>query len=284
MSLRVTFDTNALDLACRPEQFQKDPRQPQLLRVRDALVSKEIQGFYPVSMLTIEGVKKKDRAKVIAGTRIRQQPEEHAIVANAELPAEVRAFVGEGDLSVITQRLVVEEPDRQPLPDAFADRVRAAHGLGLLALKAVPRLGAFTITDRSGSHYLANGEGAEFSAWIDMVHKVSRAIESRGLGYAQVKALGQALKVGDPGEIWYRALVSAKDIHQQRAVERAFSEWADGDAIASHIAYGLDVFCSNDLGKSNAADSVLSSASRGWLTQEYGIRFMTFDELLQHLS
>lgn len=284
MSLRVTFDTNTLDLACRPEKFHKDPRQPRLTRVREALENNEIRGFYPVSMLTIEGVKRTDRAKVIAGTRIRMEPEEQTIVAHAELPAEVRAFVGDGNLEVITQRLVVEEPDRQPLPDAFADRVRAAHRLGLLALKAVPRLGAFTITDPSGSHYLANGEGTELSAWIDRAHEVSRAIESRGLGYAQVKALGQALKVGDPSEIWYQALAKTTDIHQQRAVERAFGEWADGDAIASHIAYGLDVFCSNDIGKSNAANSVLSPAARGWLTQEYGIRFMNFDELLQHLS
>lgn len=35
--MHVTFDTNVLDLACRPERFPKDPRQPALGKVRDAL-------------------------------------------------------------------------------------------------------------------------------------------------------------------------------------------------------------------------------------------------------
>ena len=39
MALRVTFDSNVLDLACRPERFPKDPRQSLMQKVHDALAS-----------------------------------------------------------------------------------------------------------------------------------------------------------------------------------------------------------------------------------------------------
>ena len=70
MPRRVTFDTNVLDLACRPERFPKDPLQPLMKKVHDALASGQLEGFYSVTMLTIEGIMRQDRADVFAGTRI----------------------------------------------------------------------------------------------------------------------------------------------------------------------------------------------------------------------
>lgn len=83
--------------------------------------------------------------------------------------------------------------------------------------------------------------------------------------------------------MWFRALDKAADIHEKRAVERAFGEWADGESVAAHVAYGLDVFCSADVGNSNATNSVLDPANRAWLTATYGVRFMTFEELATSL-
>ena len=65
---------------------------------------------------------------------------------------------------------------------------------------------------------------------------------------------------------------------------RAFSEWADGDSIAAHIAYGLDIFCSDDVGNSNSISSVLDNANRAWLSETYGVRFMTLEELANSLT
>ena len=71
--------------------------------------------------------------------------------------------------------------------------------------------------------------------------------------YAQVRALGSKLATTNmPQDTWSRAFDAAKDIHEERAIQRAFKEWADGDSIAAHIAYGIDVFCTKDEGKSNA--------------------------------
>lgn len=283
MTLRVTFDTNALDYACRPERYPKDPRQPQLANVRDALRSGAIQGFFSVTMLTIEGIMNKDRAGVYESTTLTTVRETPNTTKNADLPDAIRSFAGDGDLETHTIKLTVNQPARQEVHPEVKARVAAAHGLGVRVLKAVPRVGAYRIDDPDRTFYLDNGADEDLARWIDKAHEVSRAIEAKGLGMAQLKKLGLGLATGDPQGTWFNALTKAKDIHEQRKIERAFAEWADADSIASHIAYGISVFCSNDVGNSNATNSILDVENRTWLTQTYGVQFMTFDDLLAAL-
>lgn len=280
MALRVTFDTNVLDFACRPGRFPKDPRQALMQKVHNALVSAQIEGFYSVTMLTIEGIMRRDRGDVFAGTRIVAQPETIHMTANADLPEAIRQKAGGADLETITARFKVEQSDRKALHPEVIARVQAAKALGVRVLKDVPRIGAYHIDDPKGEFYLARDD---LKAWIDKAHEVAGAIEARGLGFAQVKALGLAMAQSDPAAAWYQALDQAADIHQQRAVERAFSEWADGDSVAAHIAYGIDIFCSEDVGNSNAGNAVLDAVNRAWLAATYGARFMTFEDLAAQL-
>jgi len=273
-----------LDLACRPERFPKDVRQSQLLKVRDALVAKSIEGFFSMTMLTIEGIMRRERADVFGSTRISGLPETCSVTKNEDLTEVIQAKVGGADIEMIKKEFVVEQTNRRLLHPEVVARVKAARSLGVRALKDVPRIGAFMITDPVGEIYLSNGNGDDLCAWQEKVRDVAQAIEARGLGIAQVKALGGTMAAGDPEKAWFAALSSAKDIHEQRAVERAFCEWADGDAIASHVAYGIDFFCSNDVGKSNGRNSVLDPGNRAWLTESYGVRFMTLEDLFAYLS
>ena len=277
--LRVTFDTNVLDKACRPERHPKDPKQPLMQRIHDALAAREIAGFYSVTILTIEGIMKKDRAKVFAGTRLVPQPARTKTTTNADLPDAIHHSVESANVLTISQELRVEQPDRAPLHPEVIARIRAAKALGLKALRDVPRIGAYDITDKSGDFYLDIGEGAALRAWIDKAHEVVEAMESRGVGIAPITALGTAMAKSNPDLTWFEALDQATDCHERRAVERAFSEWSDGDSLAAHIAYGLDYFCTNDMGKTGATSSVLDAQQRAWLTTTYGVRFITFEGL-----
>lgn len=284
MPLRVTFDTNVLDLACRPDRFPKDSRQPLMKRVNTALTTGELEGFYSVTMLTIEGIMRRDRAKVFASTRLVMGEEEIQITKIADLPESIRQEVGGEDVETVRVEYRAEQPARAPLHPEVIARVKAAKATGVKVLKDVPRMGAFEITDSTKEWYLSAGEGDKLQEWKNRCCEVARAIEDRGLGIAQVKGLGEGIAHSNPDEAWYRCLDRATDIHAKRAVERAFSEWADGDSIASHIAYGLDIFCSDDVGKSNATNSVLDPNHRAWFTQTYGVHFMTFEDLASSLS
>jgi hypothetical protein len=262
--LRVTFDTNALDLACRPERSPGNPLQPRLPRVNEALRAGVLQGFYSISMLTIEGVPRIDRAKTYSTTQM--------------------TSTKAADADAIRVTYTVEQPDRPPLPQPVKERITAAHALGLRALKAVPRLGMYHYLDPAGEYFLPNGADGELSRWIDKAHDITRAIEARGVGMAQLQAIAARLGHGKPDRPWFKWLSDATDIHQQREIERAFAEWADGDTIAAHYAYGIDVFCSNDAGKSNAKPSILDPTNKQWLEVMYGVRMMTFEELLDEVD
>jgi hypothetical protein len=79
------------------------------------------------------------------------------------------------------------------------------------------------------------------------------------------------------------ALNDAQDDQERREIENAVAEWADGDAIAAHVAYGIDVFCSDDRGQSAGAPSIFDEANRAWLQQTYGLRILSVQELAAEL-
>lgn len=232
-------------------------------------------------MLTIEGVMKRDRAHVYGGTRIAIGPETASSLNAEGPPLFLPEWWGNENTEQIRREFRIEQPDRQPLHKEVKARVRAAHALGVKALKAPPRIGAFQIYDDEGKFFLSTGTDGETDTWIERVLEVVRAIEAKGVGVAQVKELG--LNLAGSQTDWHKGLQEACDTHQQRALERAFAEWADGDAIASHIAYDLDVFCSADMGKSNANKSVLDPDHRQWLERTYKVTFMSLEDLLAEL-
>ena len=81
------------------------------------------------------------------------------------------------------------------------------------------------------------------------------------------------------GEPWFRSVLRAKDIHEQRQVQRAVAEWADADSIAAHIGYAIDLFCTEDRGKGTGTPSILDEDNRAWLEATYAIKFVTLSEL-----
>ncbi len=131
--------------------------------------------------------------------------------------------------------------------------------------------------DDDGTLFEPPGDLEQFVA--KAVHLRSE-IGARDIGCAVAIKLGLQLSARDGvSEWWYYGLKRAKDIHECRQVERAVSEWADGDSIAAHCGYGIDLFCSKDFGKGASVPLVLDCANRKWLSEEFGIRFVTLREL-----
>ena len=68
-------------------------------------------------------------------------------------------------------------------------------------------------------------------------------------------------------------------VEGHKRVSRAIAEWADGDAIAAHYGYGMDYFCTEDEGRNAHGPSVLDATNRAWLQGEFGIKFVSLDEI-----
>ena len=262
--MRVTFDTNTLDKAVRPERFPKDPCRPDYIKVHQAVVAGQIEGFLSETIMTLEGIQRVDRAPVFNSTRLRQEPE--------------RVSVDDEGTTTSGLTLVLEQL-RKPLHLENAARIRAAVDLGFRLLRA-PRIGLFHIDDPDGKYVLQDDSHAALAKRIAKYLEVLHAIDQRGVGSSHLQSLGAKFALRDNvQEHWFHSLIRAKDIHEQREVERAIAEWSDADSIATHIGYGLDLFCTGDAAKSAGAPSILDSTNRAWLQATYGITFVTISEL-----
>jgi hypothetical protein len=261
MALTVTFDTGALDDVVWP-QSAKQPTDPaQAARVRAAVVSGGIKGFFSETLITLEGIKREDRIDVLGSARLER---------DSWSPAP----------NVITTSLSFRQ-DRKPLPRKFVERIQAARKLGMRALM-VPRLlgDGVCAKDDDGTLFEPLGDPEQF---VSKATSLRKEIGGRGVGHAAAIDLGLQFSARDGvSEWWYHGLLRTKDIHERRKVVRAVGEWADGDSIAAHYGYGVKLFCSKDRGgRRGDAASILDPDNREWLTNTYGIRFVNMAELAE---
>jgi hypothetical protein len=291
--VRITFDTNTLDSVARPERFPKNPQGADFYKVHDAVKAGTLKGYFSETIVTLEGIEKKDRIDVMNSTRL----DEH------------RKETVDQDTGQVTINLeLTVRQNRNPLHREHAAMLLAALKIGIRALKAPSRAGWTLIQDPDGSFFAADTD-ATFVDRVDRTSDACAAIEAGGLGFAEVISLAKSFASRDQADIirrqeeefakldeilapaglraprisfeepWYRSLLRAKDIHEQRQVQRAIAEWADADSIASHIGYGLDLFCTEDHGKTGGSPSVFDSANRAWLEATYSVKFVTLSQL-----
>lgn len=94
---------------------------------------------------------------------------------------------------------------------------------------------------------------------------------------------GACLQYAPKGAHWQSGLPLIPDNETMRFA-KAVAEWADGDSIAAHYAYGNDLFCTRDMGKTAGAASVLSLNNRRWLETQFGIEFVSPTEATRRLG
>jgi hypothetical protein len=213
---------------------------------------------------TLEGVQNAQRGTYFANARPKVSR------ATKELP--------DGQ---IKQGVLVEGDDslHPGLHPPAAEWIAAATSLGLRFLRA-SRIGG-----PRPREVLANlakeGTDKEQQDRLARFSEIVRAIEARGIGIARIKAIGERIKARTNfSGPWYAALDRAQDEQEHKEIERAISEWADGDTVAAHIAYGINVLCTED----RAGASIFDSSNRAWLEQTYGIRILSLKQLAAEID
>ncbi len=264
--MRVTFDTNTLADVVSPATSQRPTGAADGAIVRAAIQAGAVRGFFCEALVILEGIKNADRRAVFGSTEANTHYQ-HGVAPD-----------GNG---VTTINIRVEQPARRPLDQRQADRFLAAFGLGMKLLAAT-RVGMTRVDDPDGSRYVAEPDEGQLGRRLDRHFEAVTAIEARGVGCAQAMRLAYDIQAEIGG---YHPFISylgkPRTTAEQRQINRAIAEWADGDSVAAHYAYGIDIFCSEDFGKSAANPSVLDTANRDWLTKTFGIQFATLGELAQ---
>jgi hypothetical protein len=114
--------------------------------------------------------------------------------------------------------------------------------------------------------------GGDPELWrcMDKVNDMAARIARRGVGSAVAIELGKqsSKEARSPKpELWLQGLGHANN---RNKLNEALRELADGDTVAAHYGFGIDLLCSEDCRER----SVFQPSNRKWLSEDFGIRFV----------
>lgn len=263
---KVTFDTSALKGAVTPHLCADEHDHAACVVVHGALRAGQIRGYFGEAVVALDALGRQDKVDVVGGARMESQ-------TYATGPSAITISIG-------------PRWPRTPVDQRFLDRIQAALDLGMRALIGPRRIGdSLAVRGFGDNFYEPYGSARELIAHGDKANEVDAELARSGLGRARVVGLGLEFSARDDatGEWWPQGLGRARDATERKKVHEAINEWADGDAIAAHIGYGNDLFCTNDRGRGSGQRAALHPINRAWLQSAYGVEFLTMTELSERL-
>jgi hypothetical protein len=254
--ITVTFDTCSLDIIVKNGQINGR-------KVGAAIEAGHLGGFYCETLVTLEGVRRKERPEVLGMTR----------------PMGRYSSTGKNTINIT----VGIEHYRKPLDPTHIKMLQTIEAMGMRALRGPARMCGIHAKDDQVKFFEPYESVLELVECMDKVNELSTAIGERGVGYAVPVNLG--LQFLTPDEIakptlWFEGLRRAS----HKPVAQAIAEWADGDSIAAHYGYGIDLFCTEDQARNARGPSVLDETNRAWLHKVYGIKFVSLEALAEILA
>jgi hypothetical protein len=271
-ALTVTFDTNTLASVVSPENAQRCTGQSGA-SVRDAIQAGRLRGFFSESLITREGMLGQERSEVLGETRVFTDV---SVNDNDNGGTSIGFYLAVGMKSV-----------RPPLNSIFEERIQKALALGMCSLWTPARIGQEHLDPAKYPPYKYVDGMPEFLRYMEDVNELGSEISRRGLGQAVAVEIGKRLAkqygVEEP-ELWLQSLGRATDKSDKAKIAKAIAEWSDGDSIAAHYGFGIQLFCSEDFGENADGPSILDYENRTWLTSDFGIEFVTLAELARILT
>jgi hypothetical protein len=257
--LRVTFDMNVFSHIVNPAGCH-DPELERICgKICSAIEDGRIQAYFSETIFNLEAIARELRASYFGDYRpsvlVEEQP------ANEPGVCHSRICIGP-ELSNF--------PETDPLMEGKLENARA---LGFTLLSAprfgMPRNPLLTKSD------FGDRNPDEITQQQTIFFEAVDFVSTLGSGSEFAKRI--ANKVRTTEAVWHEALKRTSKAQASRAI----GEWADGDAVAAHISYGLDYFCTRDKAKSAGSKSVFSKENRAKLTEQFGISFINPSDLVE---
>ena len=263
--IRVTFDSNVLQLALRPfeEEVFGAPSLWVQQTIHKALAEGWIKGFVSKTYFTKEATTKEAREQILRRTFRRYAP------------VGISSVTRETSTQVVTRRRA-KQPD-EPRKTMFRPEI-----LALMRQYHVQILPTFLLGDVGTCSSKVKGDfrvddipfgddlRIEDPSVLARNNECFRFItETMGAGVLSVDWLDSkdGTKVG-------------KEADRALAFRNPSSEESDVQAICTHYAHQLDIFCTEDQGKSEGSNnSVMKPENKKMLAEQFGIQFCTMSEL-----
>ncbi|HZK91800.1 MAG TPA: hypothetical protein VFC56_16790 [Stellaceae bacterium] len=224
------------------------------MSVREAIASGRCRGFICAAAFRIEAIRKQLRVTYFTQPYMHVR---HEIVTKAGHPHLKWSF-GPDD----SRHPRIHPKQAIKFQNALRHGVLLMRGQNWMGLPSPPEIDepSLYITEEASERFQREQRQLDVSALID----------ERGVGQSAFANIGG--RSGRP----------VRGANEKR-LQKACAEWADGELVAAHIAYQNDVLCTDDRGRS-AGRSILDDANRKWLTAEHGVVFRSVDQLMDDLT
>ena len=253
--MRITFDSNVWRIVASPYAFPNDPEIATFLKINSALTAGKISAFVSETIFTLEAIKKTARQQILATQKSK------CSCTESQLP----------DGTIKLSFTIGPDAGSHPGNNHYLNKHWTdAEKFGFKIL-GIPRIAGIQNPDLKHewfvgiTHEIANRLG-----------DCDREIEANGCGISQIKQIGQ--QYAPANEPWHKGIALAPN-SEEGSIAKAVAEWADGDTVAAHYAYGNDYICTRDIAKSGGPDSVFAPKNRIWLKQRFGVDFVTLVDL-----
>jgi hypothetical protein len=261
--MNITFDSNVWQIVVSPDQYAEDQAISSFQEINSYLRSGHLFGFLAEPVFTLEAIKKVDRREFFLkfNPPVKFQENIQGDVANLSISIESDKASHPGNNTYLTTYLI----------DALQ--------LGFKVLLC-PRIAWIKNPNLNNEWFIKLAE-ADMSPYREDFGLLVSEIKKRGCGSHDLEEIGK--RYASDNEHWTEGTKKAP-ASEDKAIVKAFAEWADGDAVAAHIAYKNQYFCTRDIARGAGKESVLSAINRNWLETEYGAKFVTPEQLAQILS
>ena len=250
--MNITFDTNVWEPVVNEEK-------PHLVKIKNKILNGKIQAYICEITLSLEAIRKKERAKFFENYKHRTTVE--------NLPPE------NGTLGI----RVSFGPNTELHPGIHPkqwDKLLKARDLGFRVLGMTTTPETVRTKEIPNDMYVQHDDIEEFWRYAEPLANCNNFIVGLGCGraaYDQFRA--QFNLVGSGGQ--------TLPAEQERKFSEAIAEWVDGDALSAHYAAGNDYFCTDDKARKAGTGSIFHAQNRTQLEKEFGIKIISSCKLAQ---
>lgn len=262
--MKITFDSNVWQIVVSPNQYPDDQAISSFQEINAQIRSGYLLGFLAEPVFTLEAIKKVDRREFF----LKYSP-----------PIKFQENIQEGGVANLSISIESDKASHPGNNTYLTTYLSDALQLGFKVLVS-PRTAWIKNPDLQAEWFIKLAE-AEVSLYREKFGLLVGEMKKRSCGSHDLEEIGKRY-AGD-NEHWTEGMKKAPAL-EDKAIVKAFAEWADGDAIAAHIAYKNQYFCTRDTARGAGNKSVLSAGNRHWLETDYDVEFVTPEQLAQILS
>lgn len=257
--ISVMFDSNVYRRVLIPTDFPKDPCIKEIININSALSNKKLKGYLSEVIFQIEAIPKNKRNTFYKDFAPKTNTDEK--IENGKID---------------TSLIISPSANRIQMDSYRAKYLNAASKLDVKIIRN-NRIG-MPLTQIPDAFYLNIKDSDEFHKKNDKCGELNLAIAEKNVGFRKIENV--CIPNAPKNKPWFYGLENTDSTQ----VKKAFSEWADGDAISQCYGYEIDYFCTEDCGNSASGDSILSQDNKKWLQDNFGINIINLKDLSNLLS